>query len=108
MITVSKTHRTEALGSLHAAVEDLAQAGLVDKATKRRFDASCLTSAPSLEPDDIRRIREKANMSQAVFALTLNVSAQLVSKWERGEKRPSGPSLKLLALADKNGIDAIL
>lgn len=47
-------------------------------------------------------------MSQAVFALALNVSTQLVSKWERGEKKPSGPSLKLLALAHKNGIEAIL
>jgi hypothetical protein len=27
----------------------------------------------------------------------------LVSKWERGEVRPSGPSLKLLALADSKG-----
>jgi hypothetical protein len=27
---------------------------------------------------------------------------------ERGEKKPSGPSLKLLALADKKRIDAIL
>jgi hypothetical protein len=35
-------------------------------------------------------------------------STILISKWERGEVRPSGPSLKLLALADKKGIDAIL
>jgi putative transcriptional regulator len=32
----------------------------------------------------------------------------LVSKWERGEVRPSGPSPKLLALADSKGIDTIL
>ena len=32
----------------------------------------------------------------------------LVSKWERGEVRPSGPSLKLLALANAKGIDTIL
>jgi putative transcriptional regulator len=47
-------------------------------------------------------------MSQATFALALNVSKILVSKWERGETRPSGPSLKLLALADRKGIEAIL
>ncbi len=44
-------------------------------------------------------------MSQATFALALNVSAIIVSRWERGEVRPSGPSLKLLALARKKGID---
>ena len=47
-------------------------------------------------------------MSQAIFALALNVTTSLVSQWERGEKKPSGPSLKLLALADKKGIQAIL
>jgi putative transcriptional regulator len=42
-----------------------------------------------------------------VFALTLNVTPSLVSQWERGEKKPSGPSLKLLNLADKKGVEAI-
>ena len=31
----------------------------------------------------------------------LNVTSSLVSKWERGEKRPSGAPLKLLALVEK-------
>jgi putative transcriptional regulator len=74
----------------------------------RRFDVACLTPVEKLQPEKIKRIREKANMSQALFALALNVSTSLVSKWERGEKRPSGPSLKLLALADQKGVDAIL
>jgi putative transcriptional regulator len=47
-------------------------------------------------------------MSQATFALALNVTKVLESKWERGEVRPGGPSLKLLNLADKKGIEAIL
>lgn len=32
---------------------------------------------------------------------------QLVSKRERGEKRPSGPALKLLTLVEKHGISAV-
>jgi putative transcriptional regulator len=47
-------------------------------------------------------------VSQSVFAQHLNVNKSLVSQWERGEKRPSGPSLKLLALVEKNGLSAIL
>jgi len=47
-------------------------------------------------------------MSQATFALALNVTTSLISQWERGEKSPSGPSLKLLTLVDTRGIDAIL
>ena len=36
------------------------------------------------------------------------MTPSLVRKWERGEKKPGGPSLKLLALVNRKGIDAIL
>lgn len=74
----------------------------------RRFDVACLTTVEPLEPEQIKQIREKAHMSQALFATILNVTTSLVSQWERGEKKPGGPSLKLLALADKKGIEAIM
>lgn len=104
----TKTYRSEALRALHGAMADLHRVGAVDKATMRDFDVRCLTAVSDLEPAEIRRIREKAHMSQATFAMALNVKPSIVSKWERGEKRPSGPSLKLLTLADRKGIDAIL
>ncbi|MBM6594004.1 DNA-binding transcriptional regulator [Microvirga sp. BT291] len=103
-----RRYRSSPLQSLHAAAEDLLAVGAIDKMTMRRFDVACLTPVDDLHPDGIRQIREKAHMSQALFAMALNVTTSLVSQWERGEKKPSGPSLKLLALADKKGIDAIL
>lgn len=103
-----KTYRSDPLRSLHSAVEDLAAIGVVDKATKRRFDVACLTPVRALAPEEIRDIREKANMSQAVFAMVLNVTTSIVSKWEQGDKKPSGPSLKLLSLASRRGVDVIL
>ena len=48
-----------------------------------------------------------AGISQAVLAHHLNVGTKLVSDWECGVKRPSGPSLKLLTLALKKGLNAI-
>ena len=42
-----------------------------------------------------------------MFAHFLNVTPNLVSQWERGDKRPSGTSLKLLALVKAKGLDAI-
>lgn len=42
-----------------------------------------------------------------MLARHLNVGAKPVSDWERGVKRPSGPSLKLLVLARNKGLDAI-
>ncbi|BDV32844.1 helix-turn-helix domain-containing protein [Methylocystis iwaonis] len=107
-MTQTKRYRSGALQSLHEVAEDLHDVGVIDKATMRDFDLSCLTPVEPLEPEAIKRIREKSHMSQATFALALNVTKILVSKWERGEVRPSGPSLKLLALADRKGIEAIL
>jgi putative transcriptional regulator len=108
MKTTKKRYRSGALQSLHLAAKDLHAVGTIDKATMRRFDVACLTPVGQLKPQAIKRIREGARMSQAIFALALNVTTSLVSQWERGEKKPSGPSLKLLALADKKGIEAIL
>jgi putative transcriptional regulator len=108
MKATKERFRSGPLRSLHLAVADLHEVGAIDKATMRRFDVACLTPVEPLKPEAIRRIRESAKMSQSIFAMALNVTPSLVSQWERGEKRPSGPSLKLLALADKKGIDAIL
>ena len=79
----------------------------IDSKTMREFDRACLTPVMELSPAAIRRIRAKAAVSQAVFAAHLNVTTGVVSKWERGEKQPSGPAAKLLTLAAKNGIAAI-
>ena len=49
---------------------------------------------------------EPEHVCQTVIANYLNVTPNLVSKWERGEKRPSGPALKLLSLVEKHGIAA--
>ena len=101
-------YRSELLGALHETMEELHRHGAIDKATMRRFDVACLTPVEAFDPAAIKAIREEAGFSQATFALALNVTTSLISKWERGEKKPSGPSLKLLALAKTKGIDAIL
>ena len=74
----------------------------------RDFDASCLTSVEKLSAQEIVALRKKAGVSQAVFASYLNVTVGLVSQWERGEKHPRVPSLKLLALVKMKGLDAIV
>ena len=56
----------------------------------------------------IKSLREKAHVSQAVFAAVLNTSLSTVQKWEIGEKKLSGPSLKLLNLIERKGLDVLL
>lgn len=108
MTNRKKTYRSDLLGALHEGAEDLYAVGAIDKATMRRFDLTCLTPVEPMAPGAIREIREKAHMSQAIFARALNVTTSLVSKWERGDAKPGGPSLKLLSLAAHKGIEAIL
>jgi putative transcriptional regulator len=61
-----------------------------------------------LTGDEIRALRERACLSQAVFARYLNLTVGYVSQVERGAKRPSGPALVLLHLIRRKGIDAIM
>jgi putative transcriptional regulator len=102
-----KKYKSEAMAAIHELMEDLHNGGIIDKQTMRRFDDACLTPIRPLKPKEIKAIREKENVSQTVFANYLNVTSSLISKWERGEKRPSGASLKLLSLVEKKGLAAV-
>ncbi|MBY5943531.1 DNA-binding transcriptional regulator [Halomonas sp. DP5N14-9] len=104
---MAKKYRSEAMAAIHETMETLHEVGAVDKQTMRDFDESCLTTVEMISPDAIRALRERENLSQSVFARYLNVSKNLVSDWERGVKRPGGPALRLLAVIQKKGIQAI-
>lgn len=47
-------------------------------------------------------------LSQAVFASVPNTSLSTVRQWEIGDKRPSGPSLRLLSLLDEKGLEVLI
>ena len=101
------TYRSDALSAIHETASDLHDAALIGKRTMRRFDDLCLTPVRPLSADEIRGLRERERVSQAVFARHLNVTTGLISQWERGEKSPVGPSLKLLSLVQEKGLDSI-
>jgi putative transcriptional regulator len=104
---MNKKYKSNILGSMHRTMVDLRALGAVDQTTMREFDRMCLTRAEALEPAEIRAIRLKAGVSQAVFAEHIGVTTGLISKWECGEKRPSRMALKLLALVKAKGLDVI-
>ena len=103
----TRAYRTEAAAAIHETAAGLYEAGIIDKQTMREFDESCLTSVHEFTPAQIRALRERERVSQAVFAHHLNISKDSVSQWERGEKRPAGPSLKLLSLIERKGLASI-
>lgn len=98
---------SDILKSVHKTAKGLNKAGVIDKTTMLRFDALCLTTIHDFTPEQVKQLRLSNKLSQPVFAQYLNVSDKLVKKWERGESKPRGAALKMLALVEKKGIEAI-
>lgn len=106
-IKKARTYKSDVLAAIHQSVSDMYDAGVISKQTMHRFDESCLTPVHEFTAEEIRALREREEVSQKVFALYLNVSKDSVSQWERGQKKPAGPTLKILSLVQRKGLNAI-
>ena len=93
--------------------EGMYRSGIMDKATcekitVRHLGPAAVVTAKPLSGEEIRKLRERANLSQAVFARYLNLTPGYISQLERGAKQPKGPALALLNVIRRKGIEAIL
>jgi putative transcriptional regulator len=95
------------LKSVHQTAKGLHRSGAMDEMTMREFDALCLPPIKSYTPAQIKRLRRRYKASQSVFAAYLNTSPSTVQKWEQGQKKPNGPSLKLLNIVDAKGLEVL-
>ena len=91
----------------HDIAKDLHEAGAIDTQTMHEFDVKCLPPIKEYAPSQIKRIRMRNKVSQAVFAAYLNTSSSTVRQWEQGLKKPSGISLKVLNLVEHHGLTYI-
>ncbi len=96
------------LDTVLEGARDLHSAGFIDKRRMREYEVLCLAPIPDYSSKRIRALRGRHKLSQAVLASMLNTSLSTVRQWEIGEKRPSGPSLKLLNLLDRKGLEALI
>ena len=53
-------------------------------------------------PITVTNIRKKLHKSQAEFAYIIGVSVNTLQNWEQGRRRPEGPALALLKVAEVN------
>lgn len=102
-----KVYKNEAMAAIHETAVGMHKAGVIDKQTMREFDEGCLTPIHEFSAEEIRALREREEVSQTVFARYIGVTKDSISQWERGEKRPAGPSLKLLSLIKRRGLASI-
>ena len=96
------------LEAVHETARDLRAANFIDMRTMQRYDALCLEPVPTYSSAKIRALRARHKLSQAVLATVLNTSLSTVRQWEIGDKQPSGPSLKLLNLLDRKGLEVLI
>lgn len=92
---------------IEVALETATELGL-DKTTMRQIEQLAVPEVKQLTSKQIKSIRSKAKLSQSVMALCFNVKPTTYQKWERGETKPKGAALKLLNIAHKGGLDAII
>jgi putative transcriptional regulator len=109
---MTKTRKSRLTRALLETADDMRRVGILtkpayEKITKRHLDDGANASPRPLSAAEIRSMRERSKMSQAVFAHYLNVTAGYVSQLERGVKHPTGAALALLDVIYRKGIETI-
>jgi putative transcriptional regulator len=93
--------------AVHETARGLHKAGTMDAMAMGELDAQCLPPVKSCTPAQNKRMRTRYKASQAACAAYLNTSPSTVQKWGQGQKKPNGPSLELLNLVDKKGLESL-
>ena len=90
----------EATGTV---VQDMINAGLKVSFTKKELDnLGVKIQKREISAQEIKNIRKNIKVSQSVFAKLLNVSISSIRQWEQGNRKPSGSTVILLELLQKN------
>lgn len=107
-MTSANKNKSRILQTVHEGARDLHDSGFIDKRRMSEYDALCLEPIPEYSGKQIRALRDRLKLSQAVLASVLNASVSTVRQWEIAAKHPNGPSLKLLNLLDRKGLGALI
>jgi len=72
----------------------------IDQARKIRAGNLKPARVFKFNPVMVKKIRMKLHASQATFAHMIGVSVDTLQNWEQGRRRPEGPALALLKVAE--------
>lgn len=79
-----------------------------EKITVRHLGPDVVPSAEPMTPEEIRRVREQAHLSQAALAKYTNLTTGYISQLERGTKKATGSTLAILNVIRRKGIEAVI
>ncbi|BAF71663.1 helix-turn-helix domain-containing protein [Sulfurovum sp. NBC37-1] len=88
--------------AISSTVKDMIEADLEVSFTKKELKRMGVEIAPvTITAGEIKIIRKSLKLSQSVFAKLLNVSLSSVRQWEQGIRTPSGSTMVLLELLQR-------
>ena len=88
--------------AIASTVSDMLEADLKVSFTKKELDKLGVEVSPVfLSSETIQEIRKILGVSQSVFAKLLNVSLSSVRQWEQNLRKPSGSTMILLELLQR-------
>jgi putative transcriptional regulator len=100
------------MASIKDTIDDLAKGlhktGLIDKRTLNDLIEDEQPSVTEYTGEEIQQIRKRQKLSQAVFAMYLNISPATIRSLEQGKRHAHGAILKLLNIVDRHGIQALI
>ena len=113
MASKKKTKLSPLTKTILSTAKDMYAGGVMgkrayEKITLRHLGEAVQVATKQLTGKQIRALRDKAHISQAVLAHHLNVTVGYVSQLERDEQRATGPMLVLLNVIQRKGLEAIL
>lgn len=89
--------------AIKSLAEGLIESGIKTGLNKRELDSlGIIIEEPIITPAKIKNIRKKTKLSQAVFAMLLNVSRSIIRQWEQGTRTPTGSTKTLLELLNRD------
>ena len=76
---------------------------------KKDDDSTRFLKPPkSYTAKDIKELRKKLNLSQALFAKLCNINLVTLRRWEQGVSKPFPPVFRLFDICAEQGIKAVL
>lgn len=86
------------MGKMFDDLEEGFEAILSKNKNKLKKNTINILPLADFKSSDIKTVRNKAGMTQALFAKFLGVSQKTVEAWELGYNKPSGSSNRLITM----------
>ncbi|MCK5874712.1 MAG: helix-turn-helix domain-containing protein [Alcanivoracaceae bacterium] len=68
----------------------------------REMKAGKAARITQIAPNEVATARLRTGLTQAQFAMALQISARTLQEWEQGRRKPSGAALALIQIASRH------